>query len=181
MSAILNTNSYGAYNLFASPLSSQREMMSTDALQAATIFEQIKAQRGLSDQGIDPRRMASLNYNSAWQGLARAEQPAQDNSEYNSVFGNQPFVQDLKDPSLRATLQTLGPLGLPDVAEKAQKGQLTKADIAKVQQFLVDRGVSVGKAGVDGKFGPDTYHGLESLLQKNQAGQRQGAYERSRV
>jgi predicted chitinase len=76
--------------------------------------------------------------------------------DYHDVFGQQPYVKDPADPHLTAMLAQAA-AAHPELAG-------LNGDVQKLQGFLAARGLDLGPAGVDGKFGPCTYAALAKFL-----------------
>lgn len=88
-------------------------------------------------------------------------------ANYAKKFGDQSYVSDLQDDNLRELLSLVGDLN-PDVAQRAQNGTLRKQDIISLQKSLTEAGFPVGKCGVDGKFGKDTFGAVASWIESKQ-------------
>lgn len=87
--------------------------------------------------------------------------------DYAQQWGEQPYVQNLQDSKLRVMLSkaTLGgDERLFNVSRKASMSMLEPADIKELQTVLMARGLDLGPAGVDGKFGPATHRALQQHL-----------------
>jgi predicted chitinase len=88
-----------------------------------------------------------------------AQAPHEHWPDYHDVFGQQPYVKDANDAHLQAMLAQAA------AAHPELTGLKGDAEgIKKLQTFLAARGLDLGPAGVDGKFGPKTYAALAQFL-----------------
>ena len=113
--------------------------------------------QGPQDRGPGCARMANHQLFESWKGTAEGD-------SYHMLFGNQGYVQDLQDETLRGLLMELPDDACPGLKEKAQQGKLKESDIRDLQNYLVSKGYDVGPTGADGKYGPNTHRALEKML-----------------
>ena len=114
-----------------------------------------------SDQGVSGARVANSQLHTAWHDVAS-------DSSYAKLFGHQSYVKNGSDKQLLGLLQDAlekaPELQGTALAQHVRTGKVGPDDIKTLQQFLQSKGYSVGKPGVDGKYGPLTHSALEHFL-----------------
>lgn len=97
-----------------------------------------------------------------------AAQPQGPVGSYADSFGHQSYVKDGSNAAMLGLMSRAvaahpelarGPLG-----QGVSQGHVGPQQVKALQSFLQSKGYSVGRKGVDGKFGPDTHAALAGML-----------------